>query len=112
MLVHEHQVHAIALNSGLAANPVGFRKIWEDGSEVALWYPEAPDDYVALGCFATTDNMPPATTLCLCLHRSTLVAASLGECVQSESVECLWSVDNSFRTIVIGSLDFERPAGV
>lgn len=46
------EVLTVAVNSGLAAYPVGFRRVWQ-GAGGALWRPLPPPGGVGGGLFAT-----------------------------------------------------------
>lgn len=105
------QVCTIALNSGLAANPIGFKKVWEDESGVALWFPVPPESYAAVGCMATVDGNPPPTTSCLCLHVLTLVETSVSGCVWRQPPSSIWRIENAARTFTVSESINDRPKG-
>lgn len=106
------QVCTVALNSGLAANPVGFEKVWEIDSGVTLWLPVPPESYAAVGCMTTLDDKPPSTTSCLCLHVLTLVETSVAECVWRQPPASIWCIENAARTFTVSDNASDRPKGI
>lgn len=65
------QVVAVAVNSGLVAYPTGYDLVWR-GAGVALWRPQPPPGYSALGCVAAEGSNPPQLTTVVCVHSQVL----------------------------------------
>jgi hypothetical protein len=129
------EVILVAVNSGLAAYPIGFEKIWSQvimdsqsetfdahpASRLTIWRPIPPESYLAMGDVVSVDGSRPAITDVLCIHASATVQVPWGECLYIDTIEGtfqgssgpfessdleLWCVDNSIGTF------FCAPAGV
>ena len=61
------EVLAVAVNSGLAAYPTSYTRIWRGGGG-AIWRPLAPPGYVAAGDLFTADDEEPELSDMVCLH--------------------------------------------
>ena len=112
------QVVAIAVNSGLVTYPVGYKRVaGADG--LALWEPQPPPGYAALGHVATSGGLKPAATQVVCLHESVAVSCALGECLQLRAGEDaeeaeevhVWNIDNAGATFVACSVEDGSPPG-
>ncbi|KIY91741.1 hypothetical protein MNEG_16223, partial [Monoraphidium neglectum] len=89
-----HQVVAIAINSGFVRYPVSYQLVWE-APGVSVWRPVPPPGYVALGCVAAPGAAPPPLKAAVVAHRLAVVEAPLGECALLCANGNLWSVANS-----------------
>ena len=62
------EVLAVAVNSGLAAYPTAYRRIWS-GAGGAIWRAVPPAGYVAAGdLFSLDDGREPELSAMVCLH--------------------------------------------
>ena len=62
------EVLAVAVNSGLAAYPTAYGRIWS-GAGGAIWRAVPPAGYVAAGdLFAVDDGREPELSAMVCLH--------------------------------------------
>jgi len=61
------EVLAVAVNSGLAAYPAAYTRVWS-GAGGAIWRPVPPPGYVAAGDLFTTDGHEPELSDMVCLH--------------------------------------------
>ncbi len=62
------EVLAVAVNSGLAAYPTGYTRVWA-GAGGAIWRPQPPPGYVAAGdLFSTETDREPELAAMVCLH--------------------------------------------
>lgn len=61
------EVLAVAVNSGLAAFPTGYARLWE-GAGAAVWRPLPLPGYVAAGDVVTADGREPELSAVVCLH--------------------------------------------
>ncbi|CAI0538916.1 unnamed protein product [Linum tenue] len=72
----------------------------------SIWFPEAPRGYVALGCVASADIMPPSLSSVFCILASLVSPCSLRDCVAISSTNgrepslAFWRVKNSFGTFL------------
>lgn len=101
------EVIMVAINSGLAAYPVEFEKIWTQStvgvdsqsqshlletvgsyppSRLTIWRPVPPESYVAMGDVVTIDGSRPAITDVLCIHTSATVQVPWGECLYVDTI--------------------------
>ncbi|CAA6669756.1 unnamed protein product [Spirodela intermedia] len=68
-------------------------------SGCSLWFPVAPEGYVAVGCVVSTGRVKPSLSSTLCISSSFVSSCSLKDCISlhllSTSI-ALWRVDNSF----------------
>ncbi|KAI7845244.1 hypothetical protein COHA_001286 [Chlorella ohadii] len=132
------EVLAVAVNSGLAAYPTGYTRVWA-GAGGAIWRPQPPPGYVAAGdLFSTETDREPELAAMVCLHEGTVVECAPGERLSlppqlphtpaaSALVAAavphvdLWCNDNSLGTFYAGtaaepfperSFDLRSPLGV
>ena len=63
----------MAVNSGLAAYPASYTRIWS-GAGGAIWRPVAPPGYVAAGDLFTADDQEPELSDMVCMHGEILPA--------------------------------------
>jgi hypothetical protein len=61
------EVLAVAVNSGLAAFPTAYSRVWCGGG-AAVWRPVPPPGYVAAGDIFTADGAEPELSAMVCLH--------------------------------------------
>lgn len=109
-LIGSLQVVVLALNSGFAAHPTSFNKLWEYG-DVTIWVPVPPPGFTAVGCVAKTTPDPPPPQTCCCPHSSLLVEAALGECVWQRPPSHLWCVNNAAYTFLVAANGEHMPRG-
>jgi hypothetical protein len=55
------------VNSGLAAYPASYTRVWS-GAGGAIWRPAPPPGYVAAGDLFTSDDQEPELSDVICLH--------------------------------------------
>ncbi|KAL4443584.1 hypothetical protein ABPG75_011321 [Micractinium tetrahymenae] len=72
------EVLAVAVNSGLAAYPTAYTRVWA-GAGGAIWRPVPPPGYVAAGDVFTADEIEPELSAMVCLHEGTVVECAPGE---------------------------------
>lgn len=66
--------------SALCSPPVSFSKVWADRSgSVTVWWPQAPNGYVALGCVATREQSEPSKSTVRCVRREIAKLTNDGE---------------------------------
>ena len=107
----EHQVVAVAINSGLVTYPSGYTLAWQ-AAGVNMWRPMPPPGYVALGCLAVPsegDAEPPPRQACVVLAMQVAVDALLAECMLLSTCGNLWCVQNSCGTFEVAPPDSHRP---
>lgn len=69
------EVLAVAANSGLAAYPTGYTRVWS-GAGGAIWRPLPPPGYIAAGdLFSTDPDREPELSAMVCLHGGCTAAA-------------------------------------
>ncbi|KAL6985854.1 hypothetical protein U1Q18_019227, partial [Sarracenia purpurea var. burkii] len=112
----------LAMNTSLARfkRPVSFKLVWPfagngDISEFqavknndicSIWFPEAPKDYVALGCVVSSMGTQPPLSSAFCILASLVSPCALRDCITINSnMSCssslaFWRVDNSFGTFL------------
>lgn len=61
------EVLAVAVNSGLAAFPLSYTRVWS-GAGGAIWRPVPPPGYVAVGDLVTCGDEEPELSAMVCLH--------------------------------------------
>ncbi len=66
------EVLAVAVNSGLAAYPTGYTRIWA-GAGGAIWRPVPPPGYVAAGDLFTDGEDEPGLSAMVCVHGEPLL---------------------------------------
>ncbi|XVF52445.1 hypothetical protein PTKIN_Ptkin05aG0018700 [Pterospermum kingtungense] len=124
-------VLAVNTNYVRVKRPVSFRRIWppldsghisvesearsnalsngvlgEGESSCSVWFPEAPEGYVALGCVVSPGNEQPSLSSTFCILASSLSPCSLRDCITiSDTNLCpssfaFWRVDNSLGTFL------------
>lgn len=52
-----------------------------EGDGCSIWFPEAPKDYVALGCVVSPGRMPPPLSSAFCISASLVCSCSLRDCI-------------------------------
>ncbi|KAL4447306.1 hypothetical protein ABPG77_007339, partial [Micractinium sp. CCAP 211/92] len=72
------EVLAVAVNSGLAAYPTGYTRIWA-GAGGAIWRPVPPPGYVAAGDLFTDGEDEPELSAMVCVHEGAVVECAPGE---------------------------------
>lgn len=109
----------LSVNTSLVRvkRPVSFKHVWspstngeihgeDDADMCSIWFPEAPEGYVALGCVAFTENTPPPLSSTFCISASLVSPCSLRDCIflssnyHSLSRLVFWRVDNSLGTFL------------
>lgn len=122
----------VAVNTSFAKvkRPVSFKLIWppsaseeisgslgidnvmpnpvlgEGESNCSIWFPEAPDGYVALGCVVSPGRTRPPLSSAFCILASLVSPCALRDCItigsgnMSHSRLAFWRVDNSVRTFI------------
>lgn len=131
------EVMTVAINSGIAAYPSSFEKVWSGGG-ATVWRPVPPEGYVAMGDLVTVGEREPDLLEVLCLHQATVVEVPVGEClplpaaslagpsVALSGVEALppidfWCIDNTMGTFMaaasesvrkVQGRDLRSPAGL
>ncbi|XP_022737877.1 uncharacterized protein LOC111290709 isoform X2 [Durio zibethinus] len=124
-------VLAVNTNYVRVKRPVSFRRIWppldsggisdegevksntlsngvlgEGESSCSVWFPEAPEGYVALGCVVSPGKLRPSPSSTFCILASFVSPCSLRDCItisdtnQYPSSLAFWRVDNSLRTFL------------
>ncbi|KAJ4957745.1 hypothetical protein NE237_024856 [Protea cynaroides] len=119
-------VIAVNTNFVRVKKPVSFRLIWpmsasegspdSQGSQkyfqssdaggqdtgCSVWFPVAPQGYVALGCVVSTGRMQPPLSSVMCISASLVSPCSMKDCITvcspeayNRSILALWRVDNS-----------------
>ena len=105
------QVLAVAINSGFVTFPKSYQRI-PTANGLAIWQPEAPQGYTALGCLATAGEAQPGLTDMACVHASVCVESHLGQCLSVQSVDTqIWCVDNVGATWLTSAPSEEPSAG-
>lgn len=112
----DHQVIAIAINSGLVTYPTGFTLVWESPG-VSLWRPVPPPGYVSMGCLASINNsssssssaVPPARKTCVVVAQQVVVEALLAECMLLCTNGNLWCIQNSCGSFEVAPPDTHQP---
>lgn len=69
--------------------PVGFNEIWNDhgsggDNDGSIWFPVAPDGYVAMGAVAASGYSPPTIPSLMCVRRDFLQATTVGNEIWSD----------------------------
>ncbi|KAL4858517.1 Vacuolar protein sorting-associated protein 13C [Chlorella vulgaris] len=72
------EVLVVAVNSGLAAFPTSYVKLWMGGGGT-IWRPQPPPGYVAAGDLFSVGDERPELSAMVCLHERTVVNCSPGE---------------------------------
>ncbi|KAF8380627.1 hypothetical protein HHK36_028116 [Tetracentron sinense] len=119
----------VAVNTSFARvkRPVSFRLIWpslasedisncqgpisrilepndddrERDSSCSIWFPVAPQGYVALGCVVSTGKMQPSPSASFCILASLVSPCAMRDCITISSSDsnllslAFWRVDNS-----------------
>ncbi|XWS49634.1 hypothetical protein CRYUN_Cryun12cG0020000 [Craigia yunnanensis] len=124
-------VLAINTNYVRVKRPVSFKRIWppldsggisaegevksntlsngvlgEGESSCSVWFPEAPEGYVALGCVVSTGKVRPSPSSTFCILASFVSPCSLRDCITISdsnlypSSLAFWRVDNSLGTFL------------
>jgi hypothetical protein len=117
----DHQIIAIAINSGLVTYPTGFKLVWESPG-VSLWRPIPPPGYVPMGCIATLNTIhssstasisgssePPPRKICVVVAQQVVVEALLAECMMLCTTGNLWCVQNSAGTFEVAPPEAHQP---
>lgn len=61
------EVLTVAVNSGIAAYPASYRKVWSGGG-ASIWRPVPPEGYTAVGDVVMLGTREPELSEVLCLH--------------------------------------------
>ncbi|KAH7549714.1 hypothetical protein JRO89_XS13G0070800 [Xanthoceras sorbifolium] len=124
-------VLAVNTNFARVKRPISFKLIWppldsggisdqgafnhnsppngvlnEGDSCCSVWFPEAPKDYVALGCVVSPGRTPPPLSSAFCILASLVSPCSLRDCITISSTNlcpsslAFWRVDNSIGTFL------------
>ena len=72
------EVMAVAVNSGLAAYPTSYTRVWAGGG-AAIWRPVAPQGYVSVGDLFSADGAEPELSAMVCLHGASAGGAASGQ---------------------------------
>ena len=110
------QVLAIAVNSGLVAYPLSYKKIGYNNS-LSIWAPQAPEGFLAMGHIVTEGSSEPAVKDVVCLHASRVTETGLAECLnmgagdRSPADLNIWNVDNSGATFLACQRSQGKPTG-
>lgn len=72
------EVLAVAVNSGLAAYPTAYTRVWA-GACGAIWRPQPPPGYVAAGdLFSADPEREPELSAMVCLHGELMCWTAVG----------------------------------
>ncbi|XVE65214.1 hypothetical protein DITRI_Ditri07aG0162900 [Diplodiscus trichospermus] len=124
-------VLAINTNYVRVQRPVSFKRIWppldsgsisdegevksntlsnsvlgEGESSCSVWFPEAPEGYVALGCVVSPGKVQPSLSSTFCVLASFVSPCSLRDCIAISDANlypasfAFWRVDNSLGTFL------------
>lgn len=128
----DHQVIAVAINSGLVTYPTGYTLVWESPG-ISLWRPVPPAGYVAMGCVASVSTgsaagaavgpagvppqpsagtqgpVPPSRKACVVVAKQVAVEALLAECMMLCTNGNLWCIQNSCGTFEVAPPDAHQP---
>ncbi|KAK4786568.1 hypothetical protein SAY86_010401 [Trapa natans] len=112
-------VLAINTNVARVKKPISFKLIWApqespkqalydqrssseaENANCSIWFPEAPEGYISLGCIVSQGLHPPPLSSVSCIMASLVTPCSFRDCVtiSSNSIHSLvlafWRVDNS-----------------
>ncbi|KAK8614167.1 hypothetical protein V6N13_122539 [Hibiscus sabdariffa] len=74
----------------------------EGESCCSVWFPEAPEGYVALGCVVSPGKLQPSLSSTFCISDSCVSPCSLRDCITTSDTNRLafWRVDNSLGTFL------------
>ncbi|KAE8731960.1 Pleckstrin (PH) domain-containing protein isoform 2 [Hibiscus syriacus] len=76
----------------------------EQESNCSVWFPEAPEGYIALGCVVSPGKLQPSSSSTFCIPASFVSPCSLRDCItitnQYPSSLAFWRVDNSLGTFL------------
>ncbi|XP_052881690.1 uncharacterized protein LOC108482794 [Gossypium arboreum] len=117
-------VLAVNINYLRVKRPVSFKRIWppldsggisnegeitsntlskdEEETSCSVWFPEAPEGYVALGCVVSPGKLQPSLSSTFCILASFVSPCSLRDCITISDTNHLafWRVDNSLGTFL------------
>ncbi|BFG31191.1 hypothetical protein CerSpe_174650 [Prunus speciosa] len=123
-------VLAINTNFSRVKKPISFKLIWpplpsegssvhgvndsdslpndilSDGDSCSIWFPEAPNGYVALGCVVSPGRTQPPLSAAFCILASLVSSCSLRDCIAISTTNlypssvAFWRVDNSVGTFL------------
>ncbi|KAK8676611.1 hypothetical protein V6N13_142185 [Hibiscus sabdariffa] len=117
---------AVDINHLRVKRPVSFKQIWppidsrgisneggvkfnilsngEEEINCSVWFPEAPEGYVAVGCVVSPGKLEPSSSSAFCIPASFVAPCSLRDCItitnQSPSSLAFWRVDSSLGTFL------------
>ncbi|XP_050141691.1 uncharacterized protein LOC126617690 [Malus sylvestris] len=80
--------------------------VLSDGANCSIWFPEAPNGYVALGCVVSPGRTQPPLSSAFCILASLVSSSSLRDCIAIstnnpyQSNLAFWRVDNSVGTFL------------
>ncbi|KAL8529518.1 hypothetical protein ACS0TY_006808 [Phlomoides rotata] len=77
----------------------------EEETTCSIWFPEAPNGYVALGCVASPGRAQPPISSVFCISASLVSPCGLRDCISIGSVSrglnlAFWRVDNAVGTFL------------
>jgi hypothetical protein len=90
-------------NAPLIQPPKGYREVWNNqgafgGMDGGVWFPEPPDDYIALGCVGQKGYNPPVIPNYACIRSDYCVDAKAGDLIWKDewsgaNQDCsIWSI--------------------
>ncbi|KAL4281079.1 hypothetical protein GQ457_03G021660 [Hibiscus cannabinus] len=113
---------AVDINQLRVKRPVSFKKIWppvdsrgissegevkfnilsnrEEEINCSVWFPEAPEGYVALGCVVSPGKLEPSSSSSFCIPASFVAPCSLRDCITITNHLAFWRVDSSLGTFL------------
>ncbi|KAK8691037.1 hypothetical protein V6N13_074558 [Hibiscus sabdariffa] len=113
---------AVDINHLRVKRPVSFKKIWppvdsrgisnegevkfnilsngEEEINCSVWFPEAPEGYVALGCVVSPGKLEPSSSSAFCIPASFVAPCSLRDCITITNHLAFWRVDSSLGTFL------------
>ncbi|KAK4746515.1 hypothetical protein SAY87_012827 [Trapa incisa] len=127
-------VLAINTNVARVKKPISFKLIWasqgsskqvlydqwssseSENADCFVWFPEAPEGYISLGCIVSQGLHPPPLSSVSCIMASLVTPCSLRDCVTISSnnlyspVLAFWRVDNSFGSFLPAEPSFKLMA--
>ncbi|OMP08180.1 hypothetical protein COLO4_06705 [Corchorus olitorius] len=96
-ITNESEVKSYSLSSG---------KLGDGESSCSVWFPEAPEGYVALGCVVSPGIIQPSPSSTFCILSSFVSPCSLRDCITISNTNlypsslAFWRVDNSLGTFL------------
>ncbi|XAR70581.1 hypothetical protein NMG60_11027484 [Bertholletia excelsa] len=112
----------LAVNTSIVRvkRPVSFKLVWppktnndisefqrvDNHNNCSIWFPEAPEGYVAMGCVVSIGRTPPPLSSAFCILTSLVSPCALRDCITisfndpCSSSWAFWRVDNSVGTFL------------